>query len=480
MTPLSDPCTRRLLDVARALTDPFDLPHLLGRILETVLELTAAERGFISTGDATYAIPGDAPGPSRTLLDVAWRSPRPFCVADAQEVFSTSDSVVTQRVRSVCAVPLRDGREVLGVLCLDHTERPALFSNADLEVLSALGSLAAVALRESRRAAELARRVTSQERELSRRRGPFDGIIARSRSMRGLLDRVRRMSGVPYPVFIHGESGTGKELIARALHAGPGPFVAANCAAIPESLAESVCFGHTRGAFTGADRDQAGLFEQAHGGTLFLDEVEAMPASLQEKLLRVIQDGEVRRIGARASRQVAVRLVSASNEDLNRLVGAGRFRADLLYRLNVLRLDVPALRDHIEDVPRLAEHFLDRYAKDTGRSRPRLSAGAMHLLCRHDWPGNVRQLQNAVWQAASLARGDLLEPSDFDFLHAPPAPEPAGPILSIEEYIRRAVLAHEGRLTLAEIARRLGVSRKKLWQRRKRWEIHLPASRGTE
>jgi DNA-binding NtrC family response regulator len=456
------PDVRRLLDAALLVATDGDLPRVLGRLLETLLELTGAERGFIAADGATYAAPAKSPAPSRTLLDRAWAAPGPFVVADALEEFSASESLVGRRVRSICAVPLRDGTETLGVLCLDHSSAPGMFGAAHLDLLSGLGSLAALALR-------LARRVASQDRELDRLRRSSDGIVAQAKAMRDAIERARRAASVPFPAHIHGESGTGKELIARMIHAGRGPFVASNVSAIPESLAESECFGHARGAFTGADRDRPGLFEQADGGTLFLDEVEAMPASLQEKLLRVLQDGQVRRIGETRTRSVRVRIVSASNQDLRVRAAAGSFRADLLYRLDVVRIDLPALRDRPEDVPLLAEHFLRAFSEATGRPRPRLSLASLALLRRQPWPGNVRQLQNALLQAATMSRGPLLEPADFAFLDAS-VPSGDGPIVSVADHIRRAVSDHAGRLTFAEIARRLGVSRKFLWSRRKEWK----------
>ena len=438
-----------------------DLARVLGGLLDAFLHLTGAERGYIAAGGATYAAPETSSPPSRTLLDRAWAAPGPFVIADALDHgdFSASESIRGGRVRSVCAVPLRDGTETLGVLSLDHSSAPGLFRSADLELLSGLGALAAVALRLARH--------HPTERESGCSGAPE--IVARARAMRDAVDRARRAAGVPFPVHLHGESGTGKELVARLIHGGRGPFVAANVAAIPEALAESECFGHARGSFTGADRDRQGLFEQAHGGTLFLDEVEAMPASLQEKLLRVLQDGQVRRVGESRSRPVSVRIVSASNQELRTRVAAGRFRPDLLYRLDVVRIDLPALRDRPEDIPLLADHFLRSFAEATGRPQPRLSMAALGVLRRQPWPGNVRQLQNALWQAATMRRGALLEPPDFSFLEAD-VPAEDGPIVPVAEHIRRAVAAHEGKLSFAEIARRLGVSRKYLWERRKEWK----------
>jgi DNA-binding NtrC family response regulator len=284
-----------------------------------------------------------------------------------------------------------------------------------------------------------------------------------------VLDRV---IPAPYPVLVAGESGTGKELVARAIHRrGPrarAPFVAANCASLPEHLVDSELFGAVRGAFTGADRDRPGLFEQAHGGVLFLDEVATLSPQAQESFLRVLETGEVRRIGGRATEKVDVRVVAATNEDLEIAEG---FRRDLYYRLNVLKIDLPPLRDRKEDIPLLAEHFLWRVAEETRQGRKRLSKAAVARLLEHPWPGNVRELVNALRRAASLAESELLEAADFAFLAARGPAGPPGEILSLEDYLRDILLRHGPSMDLTELAARLGVSRKTLWEKKKKWGI---------
>ncbi|MCK6526151.1 sigma-54 dependent transcriptional regulator [Myxococcota bacterium] len=245
--------------------------------------------------------------------------------------------------------------------------------------------------------------------ELRRERGD-DEIVGRSEGMRRILDTVRKVAPYKTTVLVTGESGTGKELIARALHrhsdrAG-GPLIPINCGAIPENLLESELFGHSRGAFTGAVRAHKGLFEEADRGTLFLDEVAELPLNLQVKLLRVIEDEQVRKVGDTRLVGVDVRLVAATSRDLQEMVDAGRFREDLFYRLNVLHLRVPPLRDRREDIPLLAEHFLAHYAARTGRGVRRIGADAMRLLARYDWPGNVRELENTVERAVILCEGE--------------------------------------------------------------------------
>lgn len=241
----------------------------------------------------------------------------------------------------------------------------------------------------------------------------FYGLIGRNPAMRELFDQIHRVAGLKTTVLIQGESGTGKELVARAIHADSGradkPFVAVNCGALTESLLESELFGHVKGAFTNAVADKAGLFEQADGGTLLLDEVGEMPASLQVRLLRVLQENETRRVGGTETRVVDVRVVSATSRDLAAEVAAGRFREDLFFRLNVFALTIPPLRDRIDDLPLLAEHLIGTCAGRIGRTPvPQLVSESLRRLMSHSWPGNVRELENVIERGLVLCDGELL------------------------------------------------------------------------
>ncbi len=242
------------------------------------------------------------------------------------------------------------------------------------------------------------------------------GIIGDSEPMQHTFTLLERVTQSDYPVLVTGESGTGKELVARALHfhgkRKGKPFLSENCAAIPETLLESILFGHAKGAFTGAHKDNPGHFVAAHTGTLFLDEIGDMPLSMQSKLLRVLQDGEVRPVGSDKTRKVDVRIVAATNKDLKVCVEQKTFRQDLFYRLNVLEIHLPPLRERGDDVLHIAEFFLWRAHKDLGRSLE-LGASARRVLLEHAWPGNVRQLENEIRRAAALSGGGVLEASDF-------------------------------------------------------------------
>jgi two-component system, NtrC family, response regulator AtoC len=238
------------------------------------------------------------------------------------------------------------------------------------------------------------------------------GIVGRSPKLAHALSLARKVARHPSTALITGESGTGKELIARHIHdASPRAeraFVAVNCGAIPEALLESELFGHTRGAFTGATAERQGLFEEADGGTIFLDELGDMPLPLQVKLLRALQEGEVRRVGDNASRTVDVRVVAATARDLEADVADGKFRADLYYRINVVRIHLPALRERTEDIPELVRHFIDRYNKRLGLRVSGVTAAAMRTLMEYPWPGNVRELENVVERAMVLTDGEQL------------------------------------------------------------------------
>jgi DNA-binding NtrC family response regulator len=256
------------------------------------------------------------------------------------------------------------------------------------------------ALEESRLRREVARLSTAST-------GTLPGFVGASRAMQDVYDLVHRAARSPFPVLTTGESGTGKELVANALHVlsgRTGRFVAVNCAALPENLLESELFGHEKGAFTGADRDKPGLLEAADGGTLFLDEITELPAALQPKLLRAVEEGEVRRLGATRARRFNVRFVTATNHDLEQRVADGRFRDDLYWRLHVLHVHLPPLRERAADIPVLAEHFLN------GRA---ISQEAMAVLTAYPWPGNVRELRNAIERATTLATGDEIRTADL-------------------------------------------------------------------
>ncbi|MFN2564299.1 MAG: sigma-54-dependent transcriptional regulator [Gemmatimonadaceae bacterium] len=287
--------------------------------------------------------------------------------------------------------------------------------------------------------------VAQLQEELSALRAP-SGIVGRGMAMQQVLAVAAKVARHPSTVLVTGESGTGKELVARYVHTSSpraeAEMVAVNCGAIPENLLESELFGHAKGAFTGATAEKRGLFEEADGGTLFLDEVGELPAPLQVKLLRALQEGEIRRVGDNTARGVDVRLVAATARDLEAEVAAGRFRADLYYRINVVRLHLPPLRDRREDIPELVRHFVQLYGRRLGLSVTSVSPAAMRLLMEYAWPGNVRELENVIERALVLAEGPQIEPDQLPAgIRSPGATAPARDDLDLS--IKRQTAALE-------------------------------------
>jgi two-component system response regulator AtoC len=343
---------------------------------------------------------------------------------------------------------------------------------------------AILAIRKARERERLRRANQLLQRDLSRAVGERP-IVAASQPMIQVLELVERAAEYKTTVLLTGESGTGKEVLARAVHAQSPrrneAFVAVNCAAIPENLLESELFGHARGAFTGADRARRGLFVEADGGTLFLDEIGELPVPLQAKLLRVLQEEEVRPVGESKPRRVDVRVLAATARDLEREVEAGRFREDLFYRLNVLRILVPPLRERRADIPLLVDHFLARFREALGKPVRSVSDEALEKLVAYRWPGNVRELENVIERAMILAAGPHLTPADLPPNVTVPSAETASAAdagdLSLRrarraveiELIRRALEATGGNRTHA--ARRLGISHRALLYKLKEYGL---------
>ena len=345
-------------------------------------------------------------------------------------------------------MPGEDGLKLLDRLKAAHPQLPVIVMSAYTDVASTASAFRggaheflskpfdlddAVALAVRALPADTARAPAPAVMAAAEQAEASQELIGDAPAMRALFRAIGRLAQAPLSVLITGETGTGKELVASALHResprSAGPFVALNTAAIPAELLESELFGHEAGAFTGAQKRHIGRFEQADGGTLFLDEIGDMPASLQTRLLRVLAEGEFFRVGGRELIRVDVRVIAATHQDLEALVQQGRFRADLLHRLNVVRLQIPALRERREDIPLLATTFLHRASRKLGAGAKRFEPSALAALQAMDWPGNVRELQNLCWRLAALAPGETITLDDLQVLQAPvatPAPAMAG------------------------------------------------------
>jgi Nif-specific regulatory protein len=323
---------------------------------------------------------------------------------------------------SFVCVPIKVGSEVVGALSVDQATKPEAELHENARLLEIIASMIAQAARLRREAQEAQERLSAENERLQaelRDRFRPSNIIGNSHEMQMVYDQIAQVCKSAATVLINGETGTGKELVAQAIHYNSDrtskPFVKAHCAALPETMIESELFGHEKGAFTGAIAERKGRFELANNGTLFLDEVGDIPMSIQIKLLRVLQEREFERVGGAATIKVNVRMVAATNRDLQQMVQQGKFREDLFYRLNVFPLYLPPLRKRKADIVLLADHFLEKYAKQNHKNVRRLSSSVIDMLMSYHWPGNVRELENCIERAVLVAEGEVIHP-----YHLPP------------------------------------------------------------
>jgi transcriptional regulator with GAF, ATPase, and Fis domain len=428
-----------LLHASRAVTSTLDLNELLVRIMDAVVQIAVADRGFlmlcqedgklhfeIARSKDQTTLPPDEFKISFGIAEQAVQNRKAVWVLDAagSSLFAERKSVRDLALRTVAALPILNAGRILGVLYVDSNSIAHEFTPEDIAVLEGFAALVAVALENARLHESLKESKNRLEIEnLNLRRALKEDVrygllVGRSPRMQRVIELLEKVIPTQVSVLISGETGTGKELVARAIHLN-GPrkdknFIAVNCGALPEPLLESELFGYKKGAFTGANEDRVGLFEAADQGTLFLDEVGEMPSSLQVKLLRVLQDSLIRRVGDTVSRKIDIRLITATNRDLKVEVEGGRFRQDLFYRMNVVPIEMPPLRERGEDILLLAQHFLDLFSKQQMKPVRGLTTEARELLLRYAWQGNVRELENAMARAVALAdEGAALEPALF-------------------------------------------------------------------
>jgi transcriptional regulator with GAF, ATPase, and Fis domain len=513
---------KHLLNVAKTLSSERDLKKVLTGTMDTIVELTGAERGFVWLGgseDGSVAVARNldkehvrkpAGKLSRSIIGRAMESGETLLTDNATEDFMGSASIGALKLRSVLCTPLILRGATIGAIYVDHRFREAEFSEEDTALLDQFRDLASIAIENARlfeeneaqrrRLEELNARLEqevaaqNEEMEAYRRRlrsnkprdeyrFDYSRIIGYSPAIREIFSILDRIIPTSFPVLVQGESGTGKELIARAIHYnGPRadkPFLTENCSAVPESLLESELFGHVRGSFTGADRTRDGLFQGAHRGTLFLDEIGEMSPAMQSKLLRALQEGEVRKVGATQVEKVDVRVIAATNRDLKREVEEGGFREDLYYRLNVVGIRVPPLRERREDIQPLLEHFLIEACEEAGVPPKRITPAALRLPGAYNWPGNIRELQNEIKRIVTLADdavgAELLEHlKEYAPVRQGSARGLAG--RSIKE-IERQAIQETLKLTggnKAEAAKRLGISRRALYDKIEKYGLGKP------
>ncbi len=420
-----------LLEVSQLLTSSLEIEELLRLILTTVSRLMDADTSSLllvdpATEDLVYRVPVGPAGERVQQLRLkagegvaGWvvKERRPALVNDAQQdprVHALSGKLAATAPRSILAVPLMDRDRVIGAIEVLNTTRQRGFSQHDLDLLTGLAAHASVALRNAQLITSIKEENRSLQDELQER---YRTVIGESAPMQQAVTIARRAAGSLATVLLLGESGVGKEIFARSIHRwsqrAQKPFMAVNCVALSDHLLESELFGHEKGSFTGAHQQKKGLFELANGGTVFLDEIGDMKPDLQAKLLRVLQDHSFERVGGSQAIQVDIRIVAATNHELEQDVQAGRFRQDLFFRLNVITLTLPPLRERRDDIPALALFFVDRHCRALGRVPMTISKEAIKLLVGHSWPGNVRELENVIERAVTLTPEDEIGPGDL-------------------------------------------------------------------
>ena len=475
---------RKLLGFSELLAQGSDLDKLLDELIDQVVAMTRASKGFlVLAGDSgeSYEIrvarnlerqPVDDPSEllSDNIIREVITSRQAHIISDAyaDERYQSSLSVINLKLASVMCVPLLVRGELLGLIYVGNDSVRDLFRAEQLEMLKIFAGQAALFIKN----AQLLNELRSESAELYERLETFKfgEIIGSCPQMVEVYNRVEKVASTDITVLVYGETGTGKELIAREIHdrspRAKAPFITVNCGAIPENLIESELFGHLKGAFTGAVANQMGKFEAANGGTIFLDEIGELPLQLQVKLLRVLQEKQIQRVGEAKTTPVDARVVAATNRDLAEEVKAGRFREDLYFRLNVIGIVLPPLRERGDDVQLIARYLIARYAKEYGRvvdPANAFSGSAINAIMRFSWPGNIRQLENHIKKALVLADGPQITAKDLDLEAPDGAPVAEDQILNLadarerwqREYINHVLALNGGNRT--KTARDLGV-----------------------
>jgi len=479
--------TSRLAQFARQLASEPGLDSALTRLLDALIEVVRADKGFVL--EVTDGVPhilkarnfqrenvADAvESLSDTIVKRVLETREPLRIEDAlhDAQFNASESVVNLKLASVMCLPLIMRGQLVGAIYLGNDKLLTLFTERELEVATSFCSTAALLIELARQLDELRadKKVLLERLEAQ----AYGDIIGACDAMRDIFRKVDKVAGTDIGVLVTGETGTGKELIAREIHRRSprknGPFVAINCGAIPENLLESELFGHARGAFTGAVAARPGRFQAASGGTLFLDEIGDMPPGLQVKLLRALQERAVTRVGENKAEPVDIRVVAATNKDLDEELKAGRFREDLYYRINVVHLHLPALRDRGEDAVTLAKWFLGRAVRELSSKVKGFSPQALVAIKRYRWPGNIRQLENRIKKAVVLAEKPLISPDDLEL--RPEQLEPILPLLEARDewqkrYINEVLERNGGNRT--KTAKDLGVDPRTIFRHLERME----------
>ena len=478
-----------LYQIAKSVNSILEPTHLLERVLEIAMTRLSAERGFIilSNPDKENGYEVDVIknfssqkttseiAASSSVIKNVLESGEVVLTFDAQndERFDSSTSIIAQKILSIICIPLQTGNRTFGAVYLDSGKMLKEFTEESLKFLTIFGNLAGIAIENAKRYTELQKQNErlKNEAEVTHL---FSSLVGTSKKWISALEIARRVLDIDVSVLVTGESGTGKELMARAIHENGArkglPFVAVNCSAIPESLIESELFGYAKGAFTGANTVKKGLVEVADCGTLFLDEISDLPYSLQSKLLRLLQEKEYRRIGDTVNKSANIRIIAATGKNLKDEVKNGKMREDLYYRLNVVGIHLPPLRERKDDIPMLAQHFLQRTVKMFNRPVESIHPDAMQFLLMNPWRGNVREFQNAIERAVVLCKGTQLTVNDFMF-DVNKSDSVLSSSVTLEEMEKQVIEATLGEMdgNRRRTAEKLGVSLRWLQYRLKEW-----------
>ena len=428
---ISQKYLQALVEISREINSIREPEELLMNIVDIAIQQLSAERGFIllkdnSDADKYIARVARNIDPeqiskvqdiSQSTIQKVIQTHQPILTFDAlsDERFDDSQSVILQQIRSIVCVPLTFKGSFSGMIYIDSRGQKAKFTRESLDFLQAFANQAAIALENVRLLVELQEENALLKEEFHRLYA-FEGIVGQSSAIKKVYQTMGKVLNNDTTILILGETGTGKELIARAIHYDgwrkQHPFVAVNCAAIPENLVESELFGHKKGSFTGAITNKKGLISTADKGTLFLDEIADLPQSVQVKLLRFLQDKQFTPVGELNASHANVRIIAATNKELLKQVQEGHFREDLYYRLNIINLQVPPLRERIEDLPLLVQHFLDRYNLKLGKNVRKINSSVMQRFIAYSWPGNIRELENTIERAVVMASETVITEED--------------------------------------------------------------------